>query len=359
MFLSRNRIRRLITVGAATAAALCLVLTGAATPAMAASSPSPAPTRAALDPALVSGRGAAVGFVEQEAEKAATTGTVIGPDRTAYTLPAEASGRSAVRLSPGQYVEFTLPKAANALTVRYSIPDAPTGGGITAPLDVTVNGAGRRTMTLTSQYSWLYNQYPFSNDPNAGLLHPDWWITECGCVPAATTPTPTITTPFRPMHFYDEQRLLLGRTYKAGRHGPPHRAAGTAAAWTVIDLLDSELVGLPHVRLKAANVLLFGADPFGRKDSANAFDKAIAYAQKKDLPVYVPPGVYQVNRHIVVDDVTIEGAGNWYTTIKGREVALPTPAPDGSVHTGVGFYGKSAAEGGSRERAPVRVRHPG
>ena len=34
-------------------------------------------------------------------------------------------------------------------------------------------------MTLTSQYAWLYNQYPFTNDPNADLLHPDWWITEC------------------------------------------------------------------------------------------------------------------------------------------------------------------------------------
>ena len=48
---------------------------------------------------------------------------------TAYTLPAEASGRKAVKLTPGQYVEFTLPSAANAITVRYSIPDAPTGGG--------------------------------------------------------------------------------------------------------------------------------------------------------------------------------------------------------------------------------------
>ena len=73
--------------------------------------------------------------------------------------------------------------AANAITVRYSIPDAPTGGGITAPLDVTSTAAPRQTMTLTSQYAWLYNQYPFSNDPNAGLLHPDWWITECACVP--------------------------------------------------------------------------------------------------------------------------------------------------------------------------------
>jgi hypothetical protein len=57
--------------------------------------------------------------------------------------------------------------------------------------------------------------------------------------------------------------------------------------------------------------------------------------------------MYQVNRHIIVDDVTIEGAGSWYTIIKGREVALPTPAPDGSVHTGVGFYGREAADGGS------------
>jgi hypothetical protein len=45
--------------------------------------------------------------------------------------------------------------------------------------------------------------------------------------------------------------------------------------------------------------------------------------------------------------VTIKGAGNWYTIIKGKEVALSTPAPDGSVHTGVGFYGKDSSVGGS------------
>src|SRR3954469_14405469 len=137
-----------------------------------ASSPT-AVTRAGLDPSLVAGRGASVDFVEQEAEKAATDGTVIGPDRSPYTLPAEASGRSAVRLAPGQHVEFTLSRAANAITVRYSIPDAPKGGGITAPLDVAA-GHHRRRMTLTSQYAWLYNLYPFTNDPDADVLHPDW-----------------------------------------------------------------------------------------------------------------------------------------------------------------------------------------
>jgi hypothetical protein len=305
----------------------------------------PVVTRAALDPALVAGRGADVAFLEQEAENAHTDGTVIGPDRTAYTLPAEASGRAAVRLTPGQHVEFTLPHKANAITVRYSIPDSRDGGGSTAPLAVAVNGKQRGTLTLTSQYAWLYNQYPFTNDPNADLLHPDWWITECSCVPAQTNPRPVIQKPFRPSHFYDEQRLLLDRTYRAG--DTIRLTASDRAAWTVIDLLDSELVGRPRVVAGALDVRLFGADPTGRRDAAPAIERAIALARRLNVPVYLPAGTFQVNRHIVVDDVTITGAGSWHTIVKGREVALDPPAPDGSVHTGVGFYGRTATEGGS------------
>ena len=136
-------------------------------------------------------------------------------------------------------------------------------------------------MTLTSQYAWLYNQYPFSNDPNAGLLHPDWWITECACVPDATTPTPTIPTPFRPNHFYDEQRLLLGRTYPAGdkvRLTAPGRQRRRVRRSSTCS--TPSWSAPPKVELVAANVLLFGADPTGRRDSADAFDKAIAFAQE-------------------------------------------------------------------------------
>ncbi|KKJ93811.1 glycosyl hydrolase family 28-related protein [Micromonospora sp. HK10] len=339
-----------VRIVAAAGAALALAVpAGTAAEAAGPAGPAPVTTRAGLDPALVAGRGASVDFVEQEAEHARTTGTVIGPDRAAYTLAGEASGRRAVRLSPGQYVEFTLPATTDALTVRYSIPDAPGGGGITAPLQVRVGREPVRTMTLTSQYAWLYNQYPFTNDPAADLLHPDWWITECGCVPAATTPAPTITRPFRPHHFYDEQRLLLGRPHRAGEVVRLTAPAGTAAAWTVIDLLDSHRVGPPRVVPGAVNVLAFGADPSGRRESADAFDRAVAYARRAHRTLYLPPGTYQVNRHIVVDDVSIAGAGSWYTVIRGREVALDTPAPDGSVHTGVGFYGRDAADGGSSD----------
>src|ERR1700761_4344823 len=115
---------------------LCLTASYALPLYAAPKSPPASVTRAALDPSLVYDRGANTHFVEQEAENAVTNGTIIGPARTAYTLSAEASGRAAVQLLPGQYVEFTLPKAANAITVRYSIPDSPTGGGITAPLKI-------------------------------------------------------------------------------------------------------------------------------------------------------------------------------------------------------------------------------
>ncbi|WP_307038508.1 glycosyl hydrolase family 28-related protein [Agromyces ramosus] len=341
---SSGRPRRRLRSSILVAALACGAVVGAGSPAAASAEPTPV-TRAALDPVLVEGRGAQVAFLEQEAENAETNGELIGPDRSAYTLPAEASGRTAVQLDPGEYVEFTLPAPTNAITVRYSIPDAPNGGGITAPLAVSVDGGTSETMTLTSQYAWLYNQYPFTNDPNAGLLHPDWWITECGCVPGEGF---EVTKPFRPMHFYDEQRMLLSRTHPAGSVVRLTAPQGTDAAWTVIDLLDSEFVAPPATRpAGSVSVTKFGADPTGRRDAGNAFRTAIAYAQRHDLTVYVPAGTFQVNEHLIVDDVTIEGAGNWHTIIRGSQVALKKLAPDGSVHTGVGFYGRDAAAGGS------------
>jgi len=304
-------------------------------------------TRAAIAPSLTAGRGATVPFVEQEAENAVTDGTIIGPSTQAYTLAAEASGRSAVSLAAGQYVQFTLPSAANAINVRYSIPDSATGGGITAPLDVQVNGYYHRTLTLTSQYSWLYGQYPFDNDPTEGDNVPTDYAVECQCVPAQTVPAPVFPAPWRPNHFYDEQRLLLGRTFPAGSTIRLTAPATTDASLTTIDLMDSQLVAPPKVVFPSVNVLLFGADPTGHRDASQAITAAIAAARKLHLPVYVPPGAYSVSQHIIVNNVTVDGAGSWYTIFKGHQVTLSSPAPDGSVHTGVGFYGLYASQGGS------------
>jgi hypothetical protein len=311
----------------------------------------PVVSRAAIAPSLTAGRGADVPFVEQEAENADTNGTIIGPSTQAYTLPAEASGRSAVSLAPGQYVQFTLPSAANGINVRYSIPDATTGGGITAPLEVEVNGSYRRTMTLTSQYSWLYGQYPYDNDPTEGNNQPYYYAVECGCVPGPNplpaSIAPDFAAPWRPQHFYDEQRLLLGKTFPAGSTIRLTAPVGTDASLTTIDLMDSQLVAPPTVVSPSVNVMRFGADPTGHRDDFQAITRAIAAAQKLHLPVYVPPGTYSVSQHIIVNHVTIDGAGSWYTIFKGHQVTLSSPAPDGSIHTGVGFYGLYASQGGS------------
>jgi hypothetical protein len=347
-------VRRTVFLAAVLVAALASTTSSGATTAKTqATGPE---TVAAIDPSLVAGRGADLGIVEQEAENAETNGTILPFGTSGYTLSGEASGRQAVKLAPGQSVAFTLTRPADAVTIRYAIPDAPTGGGIDAPLTVGVdnhgNGHGNthpQTITLTSKYSYLYNLYPFTNDPNAGVLHPDWWITECSCVPAATTPPPTVPIPFRPMHFYDEQRVLLDRTYRPGDVVRLTVPADSNAAWTVIDLADFQNVDGPSPQPRnSLSVTTFGADPRGIRDSSNAFDLAILAARLLHRSVFIPAGTFQVNRHIVVDDVTIEGAGSWWSIVKGHEVTLSSPTPDGSVHTGVGFYGKYASEGGSR-----------
>src|SRR5437879_5469908 len=128
-------------------------------------------------------RGARVPFVEYQAEAATTDGTVLGPSRSFGTLAAEASGRKAVRLQAGQYVEFTLREPANAVDVRNSIAD-----GATAVLDVVADGDPLAELPLTSAYSWFYGGFPFTNDARDGGAH----------------------------HFYDDARTLLGTTLPAG-----------------------------------------------------------------------------------------------------------------------------------------------
>jgi len=106
-------------------------------------------------------------------------------------------------------------------------------------------------------------------------------------------------------------------------------------------------------------VLAFGADPFGKKDSANAFDAAITWAKAHGKTVYIPVGIFQVNRHIVVDNVTITGAGSWWTIIRGTEVALSAQAPDGSWHTGVRLLRQVQHRRRQQQRPSVELRIEG
>jgi Alpha-1,3-glucanase catalytic domain D1/Alpha-1,3-glucanase catalytic domain D2/F5/8 type C domain len=268
---------------------------------------------AALSPLAVSGRGATVPFVEQEAEDAATNGTVIGPDRTYTTLPSEASGRRAVRLDAvGEYVEFTLSQPANAMTVRYSIPDGPGGSGLTAPIDLRVNGSVLKSLPFTSRYGWFYGGYPFGNDPGAGNPH----------------------------HFYDEARTMFGSTLQIGTKVRVQVSSTSVAPWFVVDLADFENVPAPIAKpANAIDVVTdFGADPTGAADSTAKFQQAVDAGAAQGRPVWIPTGTFTLWDHVIVDNVTLRGAGPWYSVLGGRH---PTDR-----RRAAGIYGKYVNGGG-------------
>lgn len=281
---------------------LCVLLLAAslsalAAPAEAAERPACTPTTvAALPPEATAGRGARLPFVEYEAESGLTNGRMIGPDRTFGALASEASGRRAVRLEGvGGFVDFVLCRPANAVTLRYALPDSPNGKGITGKIALWADGERLGALTLTSRYGWFYGPYPFTNDPKDG----------------------------KPHHFYDEARLRLGRTLAAGTRVRFVVEARDEAAWRVLDLADFEVVGPPLLPpAKAISILAFGADPSGARDSGEAIAAAVAAGRASGRPVWIAPGRYRVERHIVVDRVTLAGAGPWYSVLAGDGVGV-------------------------------------
>lgn len=234
--------------------------------------------------------GAALPFTSVEAEAATTTGTKIGPDYTQGTLASEASGRRAVRLASGQRVEFTAPRAANAVNVSYSVPDGQSG-----TLDVYVNGTKLgKSLEVTSKYSYV----------------------DTGWIPGAKT-----------HHFYDNARLLLGRSVQAG--DKVAFEAGNVQA--TVDVVDFEQVE-PAATQPAGSVSVTskGADPTGQGDSTQAFRDAIASAQGG--VVWIPPGHYRLTSSLSgVQNVTLRGAGNWYSTVHTSRF-IDQSSSSGNVH---------------------------
>jgi hypothetical protein len=115
--------------------------------------------------------GASVPWTTYEAENMTINGgTLFPPGYLPDAVQSESSGRQCVELTgTGQYIEFTAAAAANALVVRYSVPDTASGGGTNYTLSLLDNGVLIAELPVTSMYSWLYGAYPFTNNPSAGF----------------------------------------------------------------------------------------------------------------------------------------------------------------------------------------------
>ena len=233
-------------------------------------------------------RGATVRFTTYEAEAASTNAAVRGPDRTPLTVESESSGRSLVRLSQkGHQVSFTLAKAANSIVVRYSIPDAPGGGGQPATLALYANGTKLRDLSLSSKYAWVYGDYPFRGVPADGS----------------------------PRHFYDETRALIG-DWPKGTVLTLQKDDGNNAAYYDIDLIDTETVGAALATPPGVfSIASYGAKADG-SDSTGAFKAAIAAAQPTQGTVWIPAGTFNITSLVNLSGVTVRGAGPWYSAVQ-------------------------------------------
>ncbi|MFD7729499.1 carbohydrate-binding protein [Kitasatospora phosalacinea] len=254
------------------------------------STPSPTPSGSGTPAPDPSGVGATLPFTTYEAEAGTTNGTVLTPDRTYLTVASEASGRSAVKLSQtGQYVEIKLTAPANAVNLRYSLPDSADGTGTDASLSVYADGQALPDLQLTSRYAWVYGAYPYDNSVGGGQGH----------------------------RFFDETRAVFGRTLPAGTVLRFQKdAADTAASYT-LDLVEAEQTGaagtLPAGYVSAADL---GVLPNGQ-DVTAALTSALGTAKNQGKGLFLPAGTYVVSDHVNLSGVKLRGAGVWYTVLRG------------------------------------------
>ncbi|MEU1398262.1 discoidin domain-containing protein [Micromonospora zamorensis] len=264
------------------------------------------------DRPLFVGRGANMPYDMYEAEDGAVGGgaSVVGPNREVGDLAGEASGRRAVTLnSTGSYVEFTTRASTNTLVTRFSIPDAPGGGGINSTLNVYVNGTFHKAIDLTSRYAWLYgNETSPGNSPSAG----------------------------GPRHIYDEANVMLNSTVPAGSKIRLQKDPANTTTYA-IDFINTEQVA-PIANPDPARYTT--PTGFTHQDVQNALDRVRMDTTGNLIGVYLPAGDYSTSSKFQVygKAVQVTGAGPWYTRFN---------APSGQDNTDIGFRAENSAANSS------------
>ncbi len=238
------------------------------------------------DPAV----GASKAWRNYPAEEAHTNGKVLEPSRKYLTPQAEALGRSFVRLDElGEFVEFEVANSANALVMRFCIPDGPEGEGTNATLSLEINGDAVKKLELTSRYAWIYGDFPWSNHPSAGKDH----------------------------HFWDEHRTFIPQV-NPGDRIRLIRGKCDEAEYYMVDFIELEQVSPPLAR--PANSL--SIKDFG------TFPECIEAAKAQDKVVWIPQGEHRLEgERIRVGGVRVQGAGMWHSTLTGSPMFEGTGEP--------------------------------
>src|ERR1700684_1226176 len=180
----RRRFASLLAVFSVVAARVGVPLLAAAPSAVAATAPVSSQAPGTPSPSVA---GATTPFTTYEAPEAALGGgasvvSLTSAPTSEYDSPqGEADGHAYVQLTaPGQSVQWTnnTGQPIIFINVRPSIPDSPAGGGMTATLDLYVNGTFRQAINMNSIQSWQYegnNNYNGSDQNPADGDPRDFW----------------------------------------------------------------------------------------------------------------------------------------------------------------------------------------
>jgi alpha-1,3-glucanase-like protein/F5/8 type C domain-containing protein len=260
--------------------------------------------------AVPAGTGASVPFTEYEAEAATTTGSVIGPDYTQATVASEASGREAVKLAQGQYVEFTLTAAADAVDVSYNLAQGASG-----TLSVYVNGTKLSGhLNLNSKYSYL----------------------DTGNITGSKT-----------HHFFDDARMLLGTTASVGDKVRLQVDSGDVPA--TIDVADFENTSPSSQPSNSISVTdaPYNADPTGAADATSAINQAASDARSQGKSLWLPQGTYLVSSPLQVNGLTMTGAGPWYSVLHGSHIVDSSSSSGATTLKNFAVIGEITTRSGS------------
>ncbi|MGT2912985.1 right-handed parallel beta-helix repeat-containing protein [Streptococcus criceti] len=198
----------------------------------------------------------------------------------------EASEQKYVELpNQGSSVSVQVEAPANAINVRYTIPDGTSG-----QLDVQVNGNSVANLDLSSSSAWQYLDTDVEND----------------------SPTTNSRARFR----FDEVHSLLkdiqlkkGDTLTLVKNSADNVAYG-------IDFIELEQAGDPIAQAdNAISIASKGAVANDGRDDSPALFAAINEAKSTGRHVYIPAGQFDFNQKIGVDasNLKISGAGIWHT----------------------------------------------
>ena len=235
------------------------------------------------------GYGAKMPYTTHEAENASVeNGATIQQSTDMESTAVEATDQTYVELpKKDAAVTFNVTEPANALNVRYTIPDGASG-----QLDVQVNGSSVGNLDLSSHSAWQYlkgdHEYDQAIDGSSARFR------------------------------FDETRLLLKDIQlKSGDKISLVKKKDDNVPYG-IDFIELEQASAPVAQGEnSISIVDKGASANDDGDDTAALLAAVEEAKASGKSVYIPEGRFNFDKQVNIeaDNLKISGAGVWHTQL--------------------------------------------